>query len=480
MRYKRALMTRAVLACGMSVMLAPATFAQASTGQTLQRNRATVASDPSPLWSGENDPADPRLPAAPPYTSFDRYTFTEECAKSVVWNQNKVWSTRRRDSVAFARTGNPYDSSAVDAGRRCLAHFTIPLTPTPDPLGLGATDLAVNNDSAAAAAFARAEHEAASLSLVRRAWVKAFIIEVYLDAAQPRVAAAAAMQQELDAMGAPAAIPQMMGHIHLAQEGMRSDSVALWDSESRAAIAAIKRATPEDRREYALDAWEGYWLLIRARLRVGDVAGAQAAVESLRADLVPIQPFSQGRANFAAIWVARHVPRVSPIRATQWVNIAGPADTVYPRRGHVTLVMFAAADCGYRCVNQYAMIRRLADRFGASLDIVFLTRTLGFYGERLVAPDSEISLIRHRFVDQLHLPVRVAIWKTAVHRRDDDAIEPDGPLPNETAYPMAPSDDPVIEIVGPDGACRLITEFIMSREVLIADVIREELARAPK
>jgi hypothetical protein len=438
-----------------------------------------MAAGPSAVWSGQNDTIDPRLPDAAPYTSFERYSYAEECAKAVAWNEDMVWATRRRDSVALGRYGNPLDSSAVAAGRQCLARLPTPLTAPRDLLGLGATYLALDNDSAAATAFARAEHDAGALSPERRAWVKTFIIEVYLDAAQPRFAAAATIEKELDALGAMAAIPRMMAHIRLAQAGMRSDSVALWDGEARAAIAAIGRATPEARREYAFEAWEGYWLLLRARLRVNDVVGAKATVDHFLADIVPVQPFLQRRADFANAWIKDQGLSAPPIRATRWANVSGPADTIYPKRGHVTLVMFAGANCGYQCLSPYALIRRLAEQFGASLDVVFMTHTAGYYGARLVAPDSEMSLIRRHFIDQLHLPVKLAIWKTETRRRDDDVVEPVA-LPNEEAYHRVPSDDPTIEIVGPDGTCRMFVELTPTREVLIADVIREELARVPK
>lgn len=438
-----------------------------------------MGTESSAFWSGQNDTIDPRLPDIAPYTSFERYTYAEECAQAVAWNEDMVWATQRRDSVVRGRYGNPLAPSAIAAGQQCLARFPTALTTALDPLGLGATYLALGNDSAAAAAFARAEHDAMSLPPERRAWVKTFIIEAYLDAAQPRFAAATRMEKELDALSAVAAVPQMMAHIRLAQAGMRSDSVALWDGEARAAIAAIGRATVEARREYAFEAWEGYWLLVRARLRVNDVDGAKAAVDRFRTDIVPVQPFLQRRADFANAWIKDQGLRAPPIRATRWANVSGPADTLYPKPGHVTLVMFAGVNCGYQCVNQYAMIHRLSAQFGASLDVVFMTHTAGYYGARLVAPDSEMSLIRHHFIDQLHLPVKLAIWKTETRRRDDDMVEPVA-LPNDEAYHRVPSDDPTVEIVGPDGRCRMFVELTPAREVLIVDVIREELARVSR
>jgi hypothetical protein len=466
----------------MSSMFASSALAQTGSASAESRGQASPESVAT-LWSGQNDTIDVRLPDTSPYTSFERYAHPEECARAVAWNEEMVWATRRRDSVALGRYGNPSNPSAVAAGERCLAQFPEPWITTHDWLGLGAAYLAVNNDSAAATAFTRAEHDAASRSpepsLERRAWIKTYIVELYLDAPQPRISAAAGIQKQLDALDARAAIPQMMAHIRMAQAGMRADSVALWENEARAAIAAFRRATPELRHEYAVDASGGYWLLMRAQLRKNDVPGARATVERMRNDLLPVQQYLQGRVAGTLAWIGNQGTPAPSIRATQWVNVSAPNDTIHPAPGRVSIVLFSPANCGYRCANQYAMIRRLADRFGSSLDIVIMTRTQGFYGRRLVAPDSEISLIRHYFVDQLRLPARIAVWKTETHRREDDAVEPNE-LPNETAYPLPRSDDPVAAMIAPDGKWRMFLDFTPSYEVLIADVIREELARIPK
>lgn len=471
-----------VVVLGFLVM--PSMFASSGLAQTRAAPPAPHA-QASPnamatLWNGRNDTIDVRLPDTSPYTSFERYAHPEECARAVAWNEDMIWGTRRRDSVALGRYGNPSDPSAVAAGARCLAQFPEPWTTTHDWLGLGAAYLAVNNDSAAATAFARAEHDAASLSSQlsseRRAWIKTYIVELYLDTPQPRIAAAAGVQKQLDALGALAAIPRMVAHIRMAQAGMRVDSVALWEREAQAAIAAFRHATPELRHEYAVDAASGYWLLMRAQLRKNDVPGARSTVESMRTDLLPVQRYLQGRVAGALAWIGNQGTPAPSIRATRWVNVSAPDDTIHPAPGRVSIVLFSPANCGSRCINQYAMIRRLADRFGSSLDIVVMARTQGFYGRRLVAPDSELSLIRHYFVDQLHLPARIAVWKTETHRRDDDVVEPNE-LPNETAYPFPRSDDPVAAMIGPDGRWRMFLDFTPAYEVLLDDVIREELAR---
>lgn len=425
----------------------------------------------------ELDAADPRYPATIPYTSFERYAVPEECASAAIWYTERSRYTVDTDTLYLGRTGRPLLQSTIEQVRSCLSRFTVESVPQRELLGLGAAYLAANQDSLAAAAFARLDQLLASAPMLDRAWARYQMVSRYLSAVLPRVEAADRVLQSLDQLGPSAAVARLHGHLAMAQLAQCRDSVTLWDRETRAALALVRQMPHDVTRDYISQAFESYVLRTRWFARQNAPDSAAAVIADAKRLLVPLQPIMMGKVQLLSTWIAMQGKPAAPVKATRWYNVTSSADTIHPASGRVSVVMFGAPHC-YRCRPGYAVLRRLRAAYGASLDLVMAAQTVGYFGERLVSPDSESRLIAHYFLDQLTLPVHLAVWNTPMGRRDDDHVTVLA-APNRDAYPMPPSEDWVAVVVDRDGFVRLATEVTASNEVLLDDVIRETIA-APR
>ena len=156
-----------------------------------------------------------------------------------------------------------------------------------------------------------------------------------------------------------------------------------------------------------------------------------------------------------------------PIRADGWLN--SPDDTVFPKRGRVTVVVFSHPDV--LSFPAVATLRRLHDDFAAQgVDFVFSTFTTGYFHTAILArPNDEMARLHGWFIDFLHLPMAVAV-EASQFGRLPDGRRYNAPMTNQANYFYGPD----ALIVGKDGVIRLAVDLAPNTEPLY----RRELAAA--
>lgn len=403
---------------------------------------------------------------------FGRFGGGWECARASTWGENRYWRDKRPDTVYTARTGNPTQRSTVDRVKRCMARFNLSSTAQRDILGYLQAMLASENEAQADAAAAKLVGVVSTAGVPAKSWALYQIVDTYLDASQPKLQKAEKHIAMLDAMGAPAAVERMLAHYRLANSARFRDSIPLWERELNAALAAHKQITGDTRREYAFESADVYLGIADLNARKNDPQSAVLAVETARAELVPLRQmvarYLQG-AERPYTMMGQPAP---PVQATQWFNTNG--NNLHPAPGKPALLVFASHSCGNRCYPGYAVLRRLRAKFESKgLDIVIMTRTQGFYRNRLVKPDSEMVFIGNYFAKQLDLPVPLAVWQSELGRRDDGKITILS-APNDEALRPAPVLLPAY-IVDKNGSIRLISSLSRTNEAVLEDVIASVL-----
>jgi hypothetical protein len=274
----------------------------------------------------------------------------------------------------------------------------------------------------------------------------------------------------LDALGAPAAVERMLAHLACARVAHAQDSIPLWDRDVTAALTASREIIGEARKEYALEVTEVYAELSALRARQNNFVEAKRTVVDGERTWGALRPaLAPQYANMASWFIlpGRPAPR---IQASLWSG-RERGDTVHPMVGRAALYFFGQANCP-ACAPTYALVKRLVATYGSSLDVTLMTRTGGYYLDRLVDADSEAILSQRHFAVLWDLPATVAIWKTPLARSADGQITVLSD-PNGTNYPIPESMDPVAFIVDQSGRVRLVTTFARINEPLVRDVLDE-------
>jgi len=115
------------------------------------------------------------------------------------------------------------------------------------------------------------------------------------------------------------------------------------------------------------------------------------------------------------------------IYMNSWINMpdSGPG-TMRVNNGKVHVVEIGGYTCG-GCIQGLAALQRMHEVFPTIVP-VFLTTTMGTWGNRSLAPDSEAVFLRSMFRDQRKVTVPIGLW--LVHRvmNEDGDLVPD---PNE-------------------------------------------------
>lgn len=147
-------------------------------------------------------------------------------------------------------------------------------------------------------------------------------------------------------------------------------------------------------------------------------------------------------------------------------DTARPVASAYPRPGKVSFLVFVGEPCGGTCAGAYAVLRRLKERFGDSLEIVLMARTMGYFRQLPPpSPAEEAELTRQYFFEDVKLADVLSVVSTPfTHFPDPDGryfaqgtpnlhhfgyIESDG-TDNDAVW-SAPLGSLVGYFTGPDG-----------------------------
>lgn len=406
----------------------------------------------------------------PTYTidepTFGRYASGWECTRVSGWSENRFWRDKRPDTIYRARTGNPTQRSSVANVRKCLAKFNLSSTAQRDILGLMEALVDAEQSTQVDAAAAKLASTAATMPVSAKAWILYQISNVYIGAAQPKLPQAQKYIAQLDAMGAAAAPERMLAHKDLADAARFRDSIPLWDKELAAALAASKQMTGDTRKEYAYVSANIYLGIADLKGRVNDPQSAIKAIETARAELIPL------RASIAQYLKGAERPytlmgqSAPPVQATKWFNTNG--SNIHPAPGKPALLVHVSKNCGSYCYTSYSVLRRLVTKFESQgLDVVLMTRTSGYHRNRLVRPDSEIVFVDDYFTNFLKFPLNLAVWQVPFGKRDDGKLTILS-APNNEAYPGSAF------IIDSKGAIRLATELVPANEAILEDVLSEQ------
>lgn len=419
-------------------------------------------------------PNAPDTPPGPPHTFAD-YAHPDECARAAAWQERAFWRTRRLDTAYFARTGHPEQPSTIAAVRTCLSRFHLGTVPTRDLLGLGEALLAADQVDDADRAFAVLMDSVATGPVSVKTWAMRQIVSVYTHAAQPQVERAAHYVAQLDAMGAAAVPERLLSHLDMAELARFRDSVALEAQEAKAALKASGELTGDARREYAFSSAQAYGEMALLRVRQNDGPGARAFLTVGRNALVPLRPRVELAFDLMEHDVAPVGLLAAVVQATQWYN-TGAAGNTRPIAGKPSLIVFAS----FRAENDfpgYGMVRRLAAKYAArGVDVTFIVRTRGYIngGGEVVRPDSEAVRIREYFLDELQLPVALAVTLSDFGHRSDGKLELQS-MANESAYHPAAFVSLPTYVVDAHGLIRMVTNLSRDNEAVIDDVLGELL-----
>lgn len=394
--------------------------------------------------------------------SFARYDTPRECLHDVEWIEEQFWRARRADTMYIGPAGRLFQEVTIREVRMCLSRFTVSVVTPDDLLALGQAALAANEPALADSALTRLS---ASVRADRKApWILSQIVGVYLDAPLPNFARAAAYAARLDAYGVEAAPERLLAHLAFVRRAEASDSVVVQARELAAARAASRAIAGDLQKEYAGATVQVYVGMARLAARRNDPVGARAMLDTGRQVLSAILPGAEQAIDLQAGWFHLLGMPAPPIVATLWVN-TGSGGEHRPLTGHPSLVVFWSPS-----YPSSSVLRRLLQRFGPrGLDVTLVQRTVGFYRNQLVPPDTELVRRRDEIVRTFEIPVAIALWKTELGRRSDGRVTVES-APNDAAY-QPPDNSLVTYVIDARGIVRLVTTLARDNEALLNDVL---------
>jgi hypothetical protein len=399
--------------------------------------------------------------------AFARYTITGQCAASLYRSEARFWRDKRPDTVPVAGLGNRAQPSTVQHVNECVSRFDVDRVPVRELLGLGFAYLHADRDADAALAFDRLVTLRERQSPDSLFWTLRQIVNVYSGVEPVRLTAALKYMARLDALGVPAATDRLLAHLALFSQAKQADSLAFMEREAIAAIAAGREIAVDSVRKQRLETiGSAHAALAYVYVRRGNYPGAITVLDSGDAELGRIKPETNIQIRFVYKALGKAAPK---LKATEWVNENASKD--YPANNRVSVIAFVTPTCGDACYANYATLRRTAEQFGSAVDIVLVMHTVGYYGNKLMAPDVEIAKFKKLFIEELTLPMTLAIWQGTFGQRGDGRIKVVG-LTNQEAYNPIPElyNVPVF-IVDKRGMLRFVTGAVPAWQTAMHNVI---------
>ena len=368
------------------------------------------------LWAQGTSP--PRAPLYPSVEVYDSYPRAAACASALErLHMRSDWlnvtSNERYDPERLA------DSTARSAAARCLARqysagVDVARAPERDVAALFAAGRGLADDAMAERALARAlrrhrlRFDSASVF-----WTAAASYAAGLPTRLPESQEMARWLDSLGVVGERFWLPQ--DSLWISQHSSPAYlAQAMFDTAAmRAELSGLRRnyvAVPKGAlkgTEYAAITSQSTELL----LTLVQHPRADSAVAALKARALQILGPHQEESRFGGAMELLGEP-FGPLHPDFWFS-ENPADTLLPRKGRVTLVQYISMPlCG--CKATFATARRLKEKFGEKLDLLFLTQTSGHFDRQVQLPPSEEARqIGRRLLEVDKLPATIGVYRTA-------------------------------------------------------------------
>jgi hypothetical protein len=376
------------------------------------------------------------------HVDFSSYRTPGQCVEAIETMRSVIWRTIEKDTLSYdAAMRDTLPTAAVDAGRACATRFPVEATEPRELRNAMRLALAIGDDHRADAVIER--RLALAHGVPERGEILRESVGLYLATRPMRISAAVAALGRLDALGRDARIARLRAHATmLAHWVQRFDRAAIHrETDSIFTIAATM--TPDERDEWATE--------IQAagitRMRLGlyeDPAGMRSLFTSLAPLLLPLRGgpthVDERVFNSPQFVQFQMIGHPAPqFRPSYWF---GPdSASGYPVPGKVSLLMLVDQDDGQGAYGRYAMIRRLAGRYGErGLSITLVMPTTGFTRWSASPPQEpaeEAQSARWYFLEYLHLPASLAVDSTPFTRKPDGR-RVNGRSPFFTLYANAP------------------------------------------
>lgn len=414
--------------------------------------------------------------------TYPRYVNPAQCVEASKRLTALYWRDKRTDTIRYTPATDSVPTSVRTAIRACAARFTVKGVPTDQLLPLGELELVMGNDAEAQAAFDRLTASLSTASTDRRAWILDIMVHTALDARPSRMTLARRYLAQLDALGNAAAYGRLSAHTVMASYLWIAGDVAGTIAQSDAAIAggrAMSRNDQLDLFDSLLVAYGGKKPAIVVR------DGPQAALALLDTASSVLMPLTatgtrwgdqvkQGIMQWMGYEQGNTTPLgtlAKPVHGDYWFG-GTPGDTVFPKPGRVTLMVFLNA--AFSDFYMYAMVQRLHDKYAArGLDLVYMAYTMGSFRNTVhPKPANEVEQYKRWFLDYVHLPMTFAIEESQYGRLADGRRE-NTPMMNQKNYWHG--DDGIL--VGKDGKIRLIIPVRGTEESILDQQIEAALSQ---
>jgi hypothetical protein len=362
-------------------------------------------------------PGTPRAPLRPSVEVYDSYPGAAACAAAL----ERLAMRSDWLGVAFNQRFDPArraDSTARAGATRCLtqrypAGISVAKAPEKDLTALFAAGRGLADDAMAEGALARAlRQQRVRFDSASVLWTAT---NSYADGMPSRLPASQTMARRLDSLGVVGErfwLPQ--DSLWVSQHNSAAYLAdAVFDTTAmRGELLGIRRnlaAVPKGAlkgTEYAAIRSASTELL----LTLVQHPRADSAVAALKARALQILGNHQELSPFGGAMELLG-NQFGPLHPDFWFT-QNPADTLLPRKGRVTVVQYVdMLQCG--CERIFATARRLKQKFGGSLDLLFLTQTSGHFDRQVqLIPGEEARQIGRRLLEHHGLPATVAVYRT--------------------------------------------------------------------
>jgi hypothetical protein len=387
----------------------------------------TVASaqTATPLTTADSTVMDTTI--RPGHLDYSRYQTPSVCVQAAL-SAARVAERAQLDTAPYAPERDSLPPAAITVAQQCGDHFRVPDVAQRELLSLVQLSLMTGRDTVARAAANR------WLSLLpdpeARGWAMYALVQSYVSARPSRFDDAKQLVAQMDSLGTSAIAPRINAHGVLVHDAEERFDVPSIEREAFAALRLYPMLVGETRNDVTFGGGSAVFSILWAELyrapgtavnRVMDMA-SQAGYR-WPGDTTTVRQYMH-----TIVAPIGHAP--PPLSAQHWYGPHGQDN--WPVPGKVSLLMMASPDGSVFAYSRYALIRRLHERYGDSLNITLMTKTAGYIRDSPpLTPEQEADSLRQYFQGYLELPVTVGVAETPF-RYLPDGRRANGPVAFET------------------------------------------------
>lgn len=364
------------------------------------------------------------------------------------------------DTARYAPAEDTLAHSTTDSLTQCSAAASAAAPRGREVLDAARLHLLTGSDSLSDSLVAARLRATRQSPAQARAWELQLIVRDRLSGKPARRASAYEALHSLDALGAAAAGERLTAHAAMASDEARLQNDSAVRVQSAAVIQAWKALPQSSRSWYAGQLADA----IRTRADVELFADRATDARAALAEGLSLIPADAQRARQSLQRAVKMYDLVgkaaAPARAHFWFGEPGTAnaasgalDASRPGKGKVAVLLTLGRPCTAWCSALLAAAHRLRERFGSdeSLELTFLTNTMGFYLDSAPAtPEAEARYDSSYFVGERHVPGMIGVVETR-YTWQSDGRRLDAPTANEVSYA-----DAFVVIVDKRGVVRYI------------------------